>query len=85
MQTGKVTTFPIILVGSAYWAGLVDWLRATMNADGKISPSDLDLIHVTDDPEEVVLILRDAELARTAGLPPVAGTIPVDLSLSDGT
>ena len=56
-----------------------------MNADGKISPADLDLIHVTDDPEEVVSILRDAELARTAGLPPVAGAVPVDLSLSDGT
>ena len=53
VQTGKVTTFPIILVGSAYWAGLIDWLRATMRRAGKISPRDMDLLHVTDDPEEV--------------------------------
>ena len=72
-------------MGSAYWAGLVDWLRATMNADGKISPSDLDLIHITDHPEEVVSILRDAELARTTGLGPVEGSVPADRSLSDGT
>jgi len=84
VQTGKVTTFPIILVGSQYWSGLVDWLRATMNADGKISPSDLDLIHVTDDPQEVVSILRDAELVRTAGHP-LGVAQPFDVSLNDGT
>jgi hypothetical protein len=84
VQTGKVTTFPIILVGSAYWAGLVDWLRVTMNADGKISASDLDLIHVTDDPEEVVSILRDAELARAAAHP-LGEVAPYDVALTDGT
>jgi uncharacterized protein (TIGR00730 family) len=84
VQTGKVTTFPIILVGSAYWSGLIDWLRATMHADGKISPTDLDLIHVTDDPEEVVSILRDAELARAAGHP-LGGAPTFDVALNDGT
>ena len=67
VQTGKVTTFPIILVGTGYWAGLIDWLRATMGADGKISPEDLDLIQVTDDADEVLAILRRAERLRTAG------------------
>ena len=63
-QTGKVTTFPIILVGSAYWAGLLDWLRGTMAVDGKISPGDIDLVHVTDDPDDVVRVLREAAAAR---------------------
>lgn len=84
VQTGKVTQFPIILVGSAYWSGLIDWLRATMHADGKISPTDLDLIHLTDEPEEVVSILRDAELARTVGHP-LGGAPTFDVSLNDGT
>ena len=84
VQTGKVTTFPIILVGSQYWSGLIDWLRATMALDGKISPADLDLIHLTDDPEEVVSILRDSELARAAGHP-LGETQPFDVPLTDGT
>jgi uncharacterized protein (TIGR00730 family) len=53
VQTGKIYNFPIILFGSAYWAGLLDWLRDTVLADGKISPADLDLLVVTDSPEEV--------------------------------
>src|SRR5213080_2286414 len=54
VQTGKVTSFPVVLFGSAYWGGLVDWLRATMLADHKINEVDLDLMHVTDDVEDVV-------------------------------
>ena len=42
VQTRKVTSFPIVLVGSAYWSGLVDWLRATVVAEGKIAQTDLD-------------------------------------------
>lgn len=53
-QTGKVTTFPIVLFGTRYWSGLVDWLRETVTAGGKISPEDLALVHVTDDIDEVV-------------------------------
>jgi uncharacterized protein (TIGR00730 family) len=54
VQTGKVTRFPIALVGSEYWSGLVDWLRGTLLASGTISEGDLDLFFVTDDVEEVV-------------------------------
>lgn len=54
VQTRKVTRFPIVLVGVDYWRGLVDWMRDTVLADGKISPKDLDLIHLTDDVEEAV-------------------------------
>jgi uncharacterized protein (TIGR00730 family) len=53
-QTGKVTTFPIVLFGTAYWQGLVDWLRETMLPDGKINASDLDLLLLTDDVDEAV-------------------------------
>lgn len=53
-QTGKVTSFPIVLFGSRYWGGLVDWLRDTMLADGKIGPGDVDMLQVTDDVDEAV-------------------------------
>ncbi|MBW3609178.1 MAG: TIGR00730 family Rossman fold protein [Actinobacteria bacterium] len=54
IQTEKIRSFPLILVGTAYWCGLVDWLRDTAAAEGKISPEDLDLLHVTDDLDLVV-------------------------------
>ena len=53
-QTGKVTTFPIVLFGSAYWGGLVDWLRDTMLPDGKINAADLELVRITDDVDDAV-------------------------------
>ena len=54
VQTRKVTSFPVVLVGHAYWDGLVDWLRGTVLAGGKIAEKDLELFSVTDDPEEAV-------------------------------
>lgn len=59
IQTGKIHHFPVILVGSEYWGGLLDWMRGTLVGSGAISPEDLDLIAVTDDPEEVIRILRE--------------------------
>lgn len=53
IQTGKVQNFPVVLVGKSYWGGLIDWLRTTMLAEGKISAPDLDLIYLTDNPEDV--------------------------------
>jgi uncharacterized protein (TIGR00730 family) len=53
IQTGKVQGFPVILFGTGYWQGLLDWLRDIMLTGGKISPADLDLITLTDSPEEV--------------------------------
>jgi uncharacterized protein (TIGR00730 family) len=61
VQTGKVTSFPVILVGVAYWQGLVDWLRDSAIVEGKISGKDLDLLHLTDDLDEVVRLLAHAE------------------------
>jgi uncharacterized protein (TIGR00730 family) len=53
IQTGKVRHFPVVLVGSDYWGGLVDWIRERLLGEGKISPHDIDLLYVTDDPLEV--------------------------------
>jgi len=60
VATGKITKFPIVLVGSTYWAGLLDWLKATMLAEGKIGADELALLHVADTPAEVVQIITDA-------------------------
>ena len=60
VQTGKITQFPIVLVGSDYWNGLFDWIRDTMLPAGKVSPGDPDLIRIADDPDEVVSIIVGA-------------------------
>jgi len=60
VQTQKITSFPIVLIGTAYWQGLVDWLRDSVLADGKISPHDLDLLTVTDDLDQVVSLMVEA-------------------------
>jgi uncharacterized protein (TIGR00730 family) len=60
VQTQKVTSFPVVLVGSSYWKGLLDWLRDTVLAEGKISAEDLDLVTLTDDLDEAVRIMVEA-------------------------
>lgn len=54
VQTGKTRRIPIILVGSKFWGGLLDWLKNILIAEGMASPDDLDLLQVIDEPEEVV-------------------------------
>jgi uncharacterized protein (TIGR00730 family) len=62
IQTGKVMHFPVLLVGSEWWSGLIDWLRERVLETGKVAASDLDLLTVTDDPDEIVrLICAGAE------------------------
>jgi len=68
VQTRKVTRFPVVLFGSAFWSGLVDWIRDTVLATGRISPADLDLFHVTDSVEEAVRIVVDADRAHSERL-----------------
>jgi hypothetical protein len=63
VQTGKVVHFPIVLFGSDYWAGLVDWLRDRALAEGKIGADDVELFHVCDEPQEAVDHIREV-LAR---------------------
>lgn len=52
IQTRKIRRFPIVLLGTAFWAGLVDWIRERMLTEGCVDASDLTLFHVCDDPEE---------------------------------
>ncbi|RCG31425.1 TIGR00730 family Rossman fold protein [Sphaerisporangium album] len=54
VQTGKITMFPIVLLGTAYWQPLLDWINQTLLANGMISPDDPKLLHLTDDPDEAV-------------------------------
>jgi uncharacterized protein (TIGR00730 family) len=63
VQTRKVTRFPVVMMGSAYWHGLLTWLRDTMQAEGKIGPEDLDLLFVTDDVDEAVRHVVGADSA----------------------
>ena len=60
VATGKITKFPIVLVGTEYWSGLLDWMKTTMLAEGKIGAAELALLHVADDPDEIVKIVTDA-------------------------
>jgi hypothetical protein len=67
IQTGKIRGFPVICVGSAFFGGLVEWMKIKLLGEGMVSPGDLELIQVTDDPEEVIDIVRKAGRRRAAG------------------
>jgi len=73
IQTGKIRDFPVVLVGSAYWQGLLDWMRAVQLPAGAVSEADLALLKLTDDPDEVCQIIR-AYIARSH---------PEDLAVQD--
>ncbi len=60
VATGKITKFPIVLVGSGYWSGLLGWLKETMLGEGNIGAGELELIKVADDTESVVKIIKEA-------------------------
>ncbi|MCI0584402.1 MAG: TIGR00730 family Rossman fold protein [Chloroflexi bacterium] len=64
IQTGKIEHFPIILVGTAFFGGLLEWCRTRLVGDGMIEAADLDLVVVTDDPDEVVRIMKQASRRR---------------------
>ncbi|MDA0327758.1 MAG: TIGR00730 family Rossman fold protein [Gemmatimonadetes bacterium] len=66
IQTNKVRDFPIVMVGSKYWKGLLDWIKDTMALEGKIAASDIDMMCVTDDPA----VVRDHILGRLKGMSP---------------
>lgn len=63
IQTGKIRNFPVVLFGKSYWQGLIDWLKSTVLDAGNIGASDMDLMTLTDSPEEV----RDIILAAMEG------------------
>lgn len=70
IQTGKVRHFPVVLMGTDYWDGLVSWLQGTMAAEGKVAREDLDLVCLTDDPEvarDHIVEALDERKRRRAG------------------
>jgi uncharacterized protein (TIGR00730 family) len=69
IQTGKVLHFPVILFDSEYWTGLMDWIRDPLLARGMISPEDLDLLYVTDDPADAIETIVDCYERRCAEVP----------------
>ncbi len=58
IQTHKIKPFPVIMVGSSYWKGLLDWMKDVTLKEGKISPSDLEIIQVMDDPAEIIKTIK---------------------------
>lgn len=67
VQTGKVTNYPIVLIGTEFWSGLIQWLRDRLAAEGLISPDDLDLFLVTDSVDEAVGHIVEAHKIMTDG------------------
>lgn len=59
IQTDKIGRFPIVLVGTEFWGGLLDWVKSTMLSFGNISPKDLDLINLVDTPTEAVKVIDE--------------------------
>jgi len=66
IQTQKVQNFPVVLVGTEYWGGMIDWIRASLLAEAAINPEDVDLLRLTDDPNEAVRIIKAYEQSHRA-------------------
>jgi uncharacterized protein (TIGR00730 family) len=80
VQTGKITRFPIVLVGGSYWSGLLSWLRGTLVAQGKVSAADIDLVSIAESPGDVVRIIRAAHGNGLAGDAPVPAAADFQLA-----
>ncbi len=79
VQTGKGRRIPIILVESSFWGGLLDWFRHTLSEAGTISPEDMDLIQVCDEPKQIVQAIFDHYGGR--GFEPSADELEILLEL----
>ena len=69
IQTGKIEHFPVVLVGTEFFGGFVDWIKAKLLAENMIAPGDVDLIQVTDDPKRVIEIMRAASRRKVDPAP----------------
>src|SRR2546427_5928264 len=75
IQTKKIHNFPVVLYGSRYWEGMLDWLRGPMLEEAKIVPEDLKRLHGTDSPEEIVeIVLRFQRSLKRNGEPQLSST-----------
>jgi hypothetical protein len=64
IQTGKIEKFPIIIMGREFWGPMREFIDKSLIAGGTISPEDMDLIHVTDDPDEAIAVIAEAQAKR---------------------
>jgi hypothetical protein len=81
IQTRKISNFPVVLFGQRYWEGLLNWTREIVLEEGKISAQDVDLLHLTDSPSEVVQIVLDSENS----LKPLAKSVSDEYRIIDQT
>jgi uncharacterized protein (TIGR00730 family) len=72
IQTGKVLHFPVVLFGSDYWQDLLEWIGDELLRDRMISPDDVELLHLTDDPDEAVRVVVECYDRRCAQVPAAA-------------
>src|SRR5256714_2930678 len=84
VQTRKVTMFPVVLWRSAYWAGLLDWIRAQVLPEGKVSETDLNLLNVCDDVDDLLSVIVDADRALAAEREAVEEAAAADLAADAG-
>jgi uncharacterized protein (TIGR00730 family) len=73
VQTRKVTRFPVILFGTEYWGGLLEWIRSTLIESATISADDVELFRLTDDVDEVIAVIQEADQARQQDRAPGGG------------
>jgi uncharacterized protein (TIGR00730 family) len=66
IQTGKIKNFPVVLFDTEYWNEMIEWIRGDLLADGMISPADLELLHLTDEPESAVEYVLEGYERRRA-------------------
>ncbi|HEX3826600.1 MAG TPA: TIGR00730 family Rossman fold protein [Sporichthyaceae bacterium] len=84
VQTQKVTRFPVVLMGKHYWQPLLEWIGTRVVEAGKISPSDVELIQVTDDIDEVVQIMRDSDERRRPRERAAGDALAIDIAAQAG-
>ena len=85
IQTKKIRDFPVVLIGSDYWGGLLDWVRGTLLAEAAITPEDVDLLRITDDPDEACRIVDAyAKQHRDEADETAADTKPIERDEREG-
>ena len=85
IQTKKIRDFPVVLIGSDYWGGLLDWVRGTLLAEAAITPEDVDLLRITDDPDEACRIVDAyAKQHRDEADETAAATKPIERGRGEG-
>ncbi|HTP05401.1 MAG TPA: TIGR00730 family Rossman fold protein [Nitrospirota bacterium] len=68
IQTKKIRSFPVVLVGRNYWQGMIEWMKKTVLEAGNIGPEDIDLMHIVDEPEEACAIINKRYKDRISGI-----------------